>query len=178
MSRIFFEEKQKFTSPALIISMGVIYLGVTSVFLFGFYRQFVLGLPFGSKPLSDAGLLIAGLLSFVVLFVSAWLLFGSVLQVTITDKGVLCQFWPFFRKQRVISPQEISHWEVRTYKPIVEYGGWGVRWGNSKTGDAYNVHGNKGLQLVLKSGKRLLIGTQRPEAIAYAMKKMLGGAHE
>lgn len=178
MSRILFEENQKFTSPALILSMGVIYVGVISVFLFGFYRQFVLGLPFGSKPLSDAGLLIAGLLSFVVLAVSAWLLFGSVLRVTITEKGIICHFWPFFRKQRVISQAEILQWEVRQYKPIAEYGGWGVRWGNSKTGDAYNVRGNQGLQLVLKSGKRLLIGTQRPEAIAYAMKKMFGGSHE
>lgn len=48
----------------------------------------------------------------------------------------------------------------------LEYGGWGVRFG--KGGKAFNVSGNRGLKLYLKSGRSLLIGTQKDkELIAF-----------
>ena len=172
MSHKYFEETQKFGSPALYISMGVIYLAAISVLSYGFYQQFVLKIPFGDKPMSDGGLLLTGALVIVVLTVSGWLLFGSRLQVEIRDTGISLRFWPYMSKTKIIAPNQISFFEVRTYKPIREYGGWGLRKGVKKTGDAYNVHGNIGLQLVLNDGKRVLIGTQRPEAILRAMKKM------
>jgi hypothetical protein len=37
---------------------------------------------------------------------------------------------------------------------------------------AYTISGNKGLQLYLKNGREVLLGTERPEAIAKAMKRM------
>lgn len=53
---------------------------------------------------------------------------------------------------------------VRTYDALSEYGGWGLKggalWNNSK-GKAINVSGNIGIQLELKNGKKLLIGTQK-----------------
>ena len=47
---------------------------------------------------------------------------------------------------------------VRTYSPVIEYGGWGMRYG--RNGTAFNVRGNVGIQIVKKDGKRILIGTQ------------------
>ncbi len=44
-----------------------------------------------------------------------------------------------------------------------EYGGWGIRYGMK--GMAYNVSGNRGVQLEFETGKRLLIGSQRPEEL-------------
>ena len=47
---------------------------------------------------------------------------------------------------------------------LLEYGGWGLKggllWKKSK-GIAINVSGNIGIQLELKNGKKLLIGTQK-----------------
>ena len=42
----------------------------------------------------------------------------------------------------------------------------------AKQNSAINVKGNIGLQLVFKNGNKLLIGTQRQDAIRRAMKKM------
>jgi hypothetical protein len=53
----------------------------------------------------------------------------------------------------------IEKYEVITYDPILDYGGWGIKY--NRHGKAYNVSGNKGLQLYLKNGKRILIGTQK-----------------
>ncbi len=44
-----------------------------------------------------------------------------------------------------------------------------------RAGKAYNVSGNRGVQLKLSSGKGLLIGSQRPEELAQAIQKGIRG---
>ena len=85
------------------------------------------------------------------------------------------QFKPFHLKEKHIKPDDINSFEVRKYKPIAEYGGWGIRAGGRKAGRAYNVSGNMGLQLYLKNNKKILIGTQKPGEIRKAMEAMMGG---
>ncbi|MCB0473313.1 MAG: hypothetical protein KDC69_02350 [Flavobacteriaceae bacterium] len=59
---------------------------------------------------------------------------------------------------------------IRKYNPVLEYGGWGVRLNYyRKRGRAFNVSGNIGLQLILKNGKKILIGTHKE----YEMKQVL-----
>ena len=69
---------------------------------------------------------------------------------------------------------DLSEYYARTYRPIWEYGGWGIRCSFGK-GKAYNVSGNKGVQLVFKSGKRLLIGSQRADELEEALSKLERG---
>jgi TATA-box binding protein (TBP) (component of TFIID and TFIIIB) len=54
---------------------------------------------------------------------------------------------------------------------MLEYGGWGIRcgWHGKKV---YNISGNRGVQLVFKNGKRLLIGSQKPDDFANALNLM------
>lgn len=84
------------------------------------------------------------------------------LKTTITDDGIEVRFWPFMRRR--IFRSEIVEARVRKYSPIGEYGGWGIKYG--KSGKCYNTQGDMGLQLRLKDGKKVLIGTQRPEELA------------
>ena len=60
--------------------------------------------------------------------------------------------------------------EVRQYKPLSEYGGWGLRYGSS--GKAYNVSGNIGIQLHFKDGSTLLIGTNKKEEVEVVLKQI------
>jgi len=60
--------------------------------------------------------------------------------------------------------------EVRKYKPISEYGGWGLRYGFK--GKAYTVSGKTGLQLYMRAGKNILFGTSRPEELADYLKTL------
>lgn len=53
---------------------------------------------------------------------------------------------------------------ARSYRPLLEYGGWGIRLGPS--GRAFTMRGQRGAQLILKSGTRLLIGSENAEALA------------
>lgn len=79
------------------------------------------------------------------------------LETTIDAKGIHYRFFPFGKKS--LSWQDISECYVREYSPLKEYGGWGIRWGLN--GKAFNVKGNKGIQVILKSGKKILFGTQK-----------------
>lgn len=86
------------------------------------------------------------------------------LEVSIDNKSIRYKFFPFHLSWQSIEWADITEAEVRKYKPISEYGGWGLRLGWK--GKAYTVSGNKGLQLYMKTGKKILFGTSRPEELA------------
>jgi hypothetical protein len=71
---------------------------------------------------------------------------------------------------RTIAPAQIARWEARTYRPIRDYGGWGVRFG--PRGRAYNVSGNRGVEITLANGKRVLVGSQRADDLAAAIARI------
>ncbi|WP_339610404.1 hypothetical protein [uncultured Planktosalinus sp.] len=95
-----------------------------------------------------------------VIITAAAIIFIFVLRLetTIDSKGIHYKFYPVFG-QKTIPWNEISECYVRTYSPLAEFGGWGIRWGFN--GKAYNIKGNKGIQVVIKSGKKILFGTQK-----------------
>jgi hypothetical protein len=140
-------------------------------------KQIITGIPVGDKPMSTTGLIVTDLLVTLIVGGSVLMVFFLKLKTVITSEGIFVQFNPFVNG-RLIRPHEIEHWEVRKYNPVKEYGGWGYRFGSGKKGAAYNVKGNLGLQLVLNGNKRLLIGTQRPDAIKRAMEKLMYRTNE
>jgi len=179
MQKVLFREEQKFESFSLYISMGLIYLGIIGLLVYALVMQFVLEEQWKEKPISDEGLIVLAVLIPIIIIVSAWLLFGSKLITEVNSQGISYSFPPFIVKPKLIKKESIKFHEIRKYKPIKEYGGWGVGKTNKhgykrgKSGIAYNVKGNIGLQLVLTNGKRILIGTQRVEALKRALKKMM-----
>jgi hypothetical protein len=61
--------------------------------------------------------------------------------------------------------------EAVTYRPL-DYGGWGLR-GSWRGGGALNARGDRGVRLALDNGKSLIIGSQRPDALAEAIGRAL-----
>ena len=103
----------------------------------------------------------------LVVLVVAVLLSLSHLDVDVTDEGVTIAFryvWP----ARRIGFSEIVGLEVRRYNPLLEYGGWGVRLGPKGWG--YMTSGNEGVQLRLRKGLPVLIGSARPRELEAAIR--------
>jgi hypothetical protein len=96
-------------------------------------------------------------------------LFSMRLDTEITDEGIYVQFFPFHLHRRFYPKASIQEIYVREYKPILEYGGYGIRY--SFSGKAYNVRGKMGLQLKFKDGGKLLIGTQKMEEMEDILKR-------
>ncbi len=90
----------------------------------------------------------------------------------VTPAGVHVWFgWaPTYR--RIVSIGTVRSIEVVTYRPIADYGFWGIR--ARRDGDrALIARGNRGVRLELTDGTRLLIGSQRSEALAMALEHTL-----
>jgi len=173
MTKVIFKEEQKFGYPWFWMVYIPLTAGSIIYFTWGFNKQLIQGEPFGDNPMSDTGLIITSIF-YVLLMIGLTLLFYKMkLVVEIRNDGLYYRYPPLINKFKMISIEEIEQIEVRQYKPIKEYGGWGIKTGAKKYGKAYNVKGNIGLQLHLKNGNKILFGTQRKAAIGDAASKMI-----
>ena len=162
---VIFREEQRFRQ---VWMWGIVI--IPSVIMWrGFILQLFYGIPAGNSPASDAVTIIA------------WVLIGLVLPLFIYVNRLITEvrrddlyirFFPYHMAFRKILWREIKSFEERTYRPLREYGGWGIRRGFG--GWAYNVSGKRGVQLELMSGKRLLIGSQKPGEIVEAILSVKG----
>lgn len=110
---------------------------------------------------------------FYIPFLLLLLLFSVMtLKTDIKENGIFVQFFPFHLKPKFFPWENILAVYVRKYKPLWEYGGWGIRLSLSKGGKAYNVSGNMGIQLVFKNDQKLLIGTKRPLEVNQVLEQL------
>ena len=93
-------------------------------------------------------------------------------ETKVRSDGLYVRYYPFHIHFRKFSADDLSECYARQYKPIREYGGWGIRC-SFRNGKAYNVSGNKGVQLVLSSGKKLLIGSQKADELETAIRSIM-----
>lgn len=137
---------------------------VVPLFGWGLYEQLVLGKPFGNHPMDDQELIVASVIATAVTLGIALLFYVAQLETTVHRDRVVVRFRPFHLSGRAFGFEEIAEAEARTYRPLIEYGGWGIRYGLS--GLAYSVSGYRGVQLTMHDGRRILIGSQRADELA------------
>jgi hypothetical protein len=114
------------------------------------------------------------LLILLVMFIATIVLFRTMkLVIEVRSDGIYYKYPPFIIKMKNYHVDEIKSYTIRTYQPIREYSGWGIRYSWAGSGRAITVKGKTGLQLYLKNGKKVLLGTQRSEALKRAMQKIM-----
>jgi hypothetical protein len=97
------------------------------------------------------------------------------LRVTVTSTELVIRYFPLRRR---IPLHDIAAWEATEYKPIREFGGWGIKWSHHDSTTAYSMYGTGGVRVVTAKGKKLLIGTQRPAELAAAIASAKGVSGE
>ncbi len=161
-----FREVQGFRQWWLWLLLLTTAVGTIGVFGYGIYIQVIQGTPWGDNPMSDTALLVTGVVTTVLMVGMAALILSARLITEVRPDGLHIRFFPM--RWKVIPYESIASYQAKTYHPIRDYGGWGIRWG--REGKAYIVGGNQGLQLLLNDGKKLLIGTRRPEELEAAVR--------
>jgi hypothetical protein len=96
---------------------------------------------------------------------------GAEVRLFFALVSCFVRFFPFHRNFKRFAFEDFGEYYAREYRPLLEYGGWGIRCG--KNGKAYNVSGKKGLQIIFKNGKKLLIGSQNPEELVAAIDSVV-----
>jgi len=163
-NEILFSEKQKFKQWWL----WAILLIINGILLVGIFKQLITGQPFGDKPMSNLGLLLTA----IPLLLITLLILNIRLDTLIKKDGIYVRFFPFHWSFKKFSWDMIATSYVRQYSPLLEYGGWGMRIGLFGKGKAWNISGDKGLQLEFTNQKKLLIGTNQPEELAATLEKI------
>lgn len=153
---ILFREEQRFNQWWL----WLLILLPTSMTWYGAIQQLIFDKPYGTNPTSDTGISILLILFGILL---PLFMYSLRLITEVRQDGLYVRFYPFHLSFRNYPYESINSYKVREYSPLKEYGGWGIRYGMK--GMAYNVSGNRGVQLEFKNGKKLLIGSQQPEEL-------------
>ena len=155
---IFFEEQPLRDNRFfyLVLAGG---LGMIGFFGYAMYVQLVQGEPFGDRPMGDTGLAVMGSLYILLGIAMLYVFVRGSLVTEVRSSGLYIRYFPFHFRFQQISLDGIESCRAVTYKPIREYGGWGIRSGRGKK--AYNVSGNTGVEIVYKNGTQLLIGSRK-----------------
>jgi hypothetical protein len=114
---------------------------------------------------------------FIILFGIALpvLFYIAELRVRITSDGIYVKFFPFQLSWLFFPLSDIRNFEKIQYRPLRDYGGWGIRYGLH--GKAYNVYGNMGIRFTFSNGKKLLIGSQKPDEFESVLQKIMKNKH-
>ncbi|MFC1738831.1 DUF6141 family protein [Planctomycetota bacterium] len=169
-NNVIFHEEQKFSLWIRIAVLIVMFDAVTLSYL-ALHEMLTQQQSYETQPIIRH--IIVGILLPITIAVLFLML---KLETQVRTDGLYVRLLPIHIRFKRFSPDDLSEFYTRTYHPILEYGGWGIRYGwfwFGKPGKAYNVRGNKGIQLVLKNGKKLLIGSQRPEQLAQAISSVI-----
>ena len=155
-----FRETQKFRQPLLWVML----IAISGISILVTVLQSGIGIPVGNNPAPDSVLILI-----VVIFGILLPLFFYLLALTVEVKtdGIYYRFYPIQFSFRHIEWNGLSCAQSVTYRPLAEYGGWGIRYG--RNGMAYNVSGSEGVMLIKKDGKQLLLGSQRSDELAMAI---------
>jgi len=158
--QVLFREVQRFRQPWLwlVAAMGLSTYAIA--------QQLLLDEAIEGGAATDAVMVAIGLL--VGAGLPLFLLLAN-LATEVRRDGIYVRFSPLGFSYQRIPLDQIAEYYVRTYSPLREYGGWGIKGGAA--GQAFNVSGNMGLQLELVDGNATLIGSRRAEDLARAVER-------
>jgi|ETNmetMinimDraft_26_1059896.scaffolds.fasta_scaffold25321_2 hypothetical protein len=102
-----------------------------------------------------------------------WFTVGVVLPAFVTAlklttevraDGVYYCFSPIHLRFHRIGLEQMARFEALRYRPLLQYGGWGMRIRYRKR--AYSISGDHGVQITLPDGRTVLFGSLKAESFA------------
>lgn len=171
MDRIFFEETQTYRQAAwmlMIVISSSVFIG--GLFIYGIYVQLILGEPWGDKPMTNAGLILSSVFTISIVGFVVWLILNIKVEVKISDVEIRYRFYPF-QDWVALSPNEIKHYEIKRLG-FFERGSSGYRGFLTKQ-KRFILKGRDALKIQTTGGQSVVIGTQSPEPLAWAMNKLM-----
>ena len=90
------------------------------------------------------------------------------LDVEVLDDHILIAFGPVHLVRKHIHFSEIEAVRSLTYRPLIEFGGWGIKWRPGRT--AWTIRGCQAVAVTLKSGRQIYVGSEHPQRLAGAIQ--------
>jgi hypothetical protein len=158
-SRIVFREIQKFPLRRIAIALASPPLFMLGLLIW----QVVLGHTWGTHAMSNGEVI--GWTVFL------WLIYFRLITirlVTQVRRGELVIAMSGLWRLRRIPLDKARSVETIDHDPALDFGGYGIR--TNRAGKAYIAGGGRGVRLTLPNGERLVVGSQRSDELAAALR--------
>jgi hypothetical protein len=159
-----YHEVQQFRQIWIVLIVAFL----AAIAWYTFAVQIILGEPFGTNPAPDIVVLI--ILAIFGIAFPLWF-FVMKLEIQVTGTALRFRMYPLHPSWKEVPFETVSNVMAVVYRPLREYGGWGIRFG--RKGMAYNVSGDRGVQVTLKSGKSFLLGSLRAEDLELVLRSKI-----
>ena len=94
-------------------------------------------------------------------------LYSLTMTTIVNSDGITIKYFPVGKA--VIKADDIKSIEMRRYKALDEFGGWGIKYGFGKK--CYTMSGDEGVEIKLKSGNCIIIGSHHNKEFYEAIIK-------
>lgn len=169
---LFFEE-ERLNQKWNLFLLTPVCVGFILFQLYSLYSQLVLKQPIGSDPLSDTWLIIMSFIVIPLMIFLIWLFYVMTLTVKVDAEKIFIRFYPVMKREILIS--DIDSFEIKEFNPIIDFGGWGLRYSIRWKTTGYIMKGKVGVHIHLKNGKNLLISSERAKELYRVIKNITQG---
>ena len=136
-------------------------LAAAAAVAYDLYRTATPGVPGAGASTSMLGAV--GMMGMAIGFPTLITLLFTRLDVEVQSDQLYIAFGPihFIRKRILFA--DIDSVRGLTYRPLREFGGWGIRPRGSRT--AWTIRGNQAVKVTLQSGKQVYVGSRFPQRL-------------
>ncbi|MCB0620985.1 MAG: hypothetical protein KDC32_24585 [Saprospiraceae bacterium] len=153
MAEVRYREQQKFRRVEVLALLGL-FIGLAVV-------RLIQKLSDPTGELLTTVLIYGGIL---ILLVAAFLYLVKMrLSLNINEKSITYRYGPFQRRKYKIRWKQVENCKLVQTPAAAEASGWGVHFSSQER--VYSLSGRTGLELELKNGDRVFLGSQRPSEL-------------
>ncbi len=161
MSQVIFKEKQCYTKSKVIL------LAIITLLVSAFFINLFIQTPYDKTAVMLGGVICVGYLAGVTFY-----LWRLQLKTTISNKKIKFKYSPLHAKKQTIKTDEVEDYQVVKTPLLAKLSGWDVQFNTME--EVYSLSGRTGLELILKDGKHIFIGTKKPIVLKNALDKVFG----
>ncbi len=166
-----FREEQRIAQRLLLTVLVIDTLVIWGIIAFALYREVAMGQRWAQLSMLSPLALTAIAIAFLVPLVLLILMMQLRVVTEVHRDGLTIRLLPFNRRPYTMPLDQVTHIERTTFDAMREYGGWGVR--GTDADRAVIGGGNQGVRLTFRDGRRLLIGSRRPDDLMTALQRVI-----
>jgi hypothetical protein len=141
-------------------------------FIVAMILELGLGIQVGAEPMTKTQIYLFTIFAILFGVLATSLYLFSNLTIEIKNDGFYYKFFPFHKKFHKITPNDIISWQIKEYRAIADYGGWGIRFGFGTRGKGYIASDNTGVLFIFPNNKKVLFSLKEEEKAVLALEKI------
>lgn len=159
MSQVLFKEKQAYRKNKIAL------LAIATLLVSIFFLQLIITTPYDKTAVALGGLICVGYLGGITFY-----LWKLQLKTTISNNKIKFKYSPLHSKKQTIKTEQVENYQVVKTPLWAKLSGWDVQFNTNE--HVYSLSGRTGLELTLKDGQHLFIGTRKPVLLKKALDKV------